>query len=214
MSAARLTARALLATRCVHLRPEEPFTLASGLLSPTYVDVRRLIGFPRERAAVLDAMADLVRDRAGALDVVAGGETAGIPFAAWLAERLELPMAYVRKKPKGYGRDARIEGPLAPRQRVLLVEDLITDGGSKLGFLDALREAGATCGHVAVVFSYGLPEAEARLRDNGAALHALAAWPEVLAAARDSGALDSRAIAEVEDYLRDPSAWRATRGRG
>ena len=207
---ARLTARALLATRSVLFRPDEPFTLASGLLSPTYVDCRRLIGFPAERAAIMDAMASRVGARA--FDVVAGGETAGIPFAAWLAERLRLPMVYVRKRPKGYGRDARIEGPLAEGQRVLLVEDLTTDGGSKLSFVDAIREAGAVCEHVAVVFSYGLPEAEARLAEHGVALQALATWREVIAEARAQGSLDSRALDEVEAYLADPSAWRATRG--
>ena len=210
MTAARLTARALLSTRSVHLRPEAPFTLASGLLSPTYVDCRRLMGFPAERAAIMDAMADAVRGLGA--EIVAGGETAGIPFAAWLAERVGLPMAYVRKKPKGYGRDARIEGPMEQGRRVLLVEDLTTDGGSKLSFVDAIREAGAVCEHAVVVFSYGLPEAEARLGEHGVALHSLCDWREVIAEARESGAIDSAALDEVEAYLADPSAWRATRG--
>ena len=89
-----------------------------------------------------------------AFDNIAGGETAGIPFAALVAERLALPMTYVRKKPKGYGRNARIEGAMTEGQRVLLVEDLTTDGGSKLSFVDAIRETGATCGHTAVIFYY------------------------------------------------------------
>ena len=106
----------------------------------------------------MDFMAVTVLREAGfeAFDVIAGGETAGIPFAALLAERLALPMAYVRKKPKGYGRNARIEGPMGEGDRVLLVEDLATDGGSKLSFVEAIRETGATCGHTAVIFSYGI----------------------------------------------------------
>ena len=139
-AASRPTARALLETRSVHFRPDDPFTLSSGLVSPTYVDCRRLIGFPAQRAAMMDAMAAMVP--ADEIDVVAGGETAGIPFAAWIAERMGLPMAYVRKTPKGHGRGARIEGPMEEGQRVLLVEDLTTDGGSKISFVDAIREAG------------------------------------------------------------------------
>ena len=207
---ARLTARALLETRSVHFRPDDPFTLASGLLSPTYVDCRRLIGFPAERAALMDAMAAMVP--AGEIDVVAGGETAGIPFAAWVAERMGLPMAYVRKRAKGYGRGARIEGPMEEGSRVLLVEDLTTDGGSKISFVDAIREAGAVCGHTAVVFSYGLSEAAERLAAHGVALHALCTWADVIAEARAMVAFDSAALDEVEAYLADPRAWRATRG--
>lgn len=212
MTAAALVARALLDTGSVHFRPDPPFVHASGLAAPTYVDCRHLIGFPRERRAIMDAFADLARERAGAIDVVAGGETAGIPFAAWLAERLDLPMAYIRKKPKGYGRAARIEGPMAEGARVLLVEDLTTDGGSKLSFVEAIREAGALCGHAAVVFSYGLPEAEARLGEAGVALHALATWDDVLAEARRGADFDSGTLDEVRAFLDDPSAWRATRG--
>lgn len=209
---AALVARALLDTRSVHFRPDPPFIHASGLAAPTYVDCRHLIGFPKERRAILDAFADLVRKRVGAIDIAAGGETAGIPFAAWLAERLDLPMAYVRKKPKGYGRGARIEGPMAEGARVLLVEDLTTDGGSKLSFVEAIREAGAICEHAAVIFSYGLPEAEARLRETGVTLHALCTWDDVLDEARRGGDFDSGVLDEVRAFLDDPSAWRATRG--
>ena len=209
MSAA-LVARALLSTRSVHFRPDDPFTLSSGLRAPTYVDCRRLIGFPRERGAIMDAMAERVAPLG--IEVVAGGETAGIPFAAWVAERLDLPMAYIRKKPKGYGKDARIEGPMAEGARVLLVEDLTTDGGSKISFVDAVREAGAVCAHTTVVFAYGLAVAGERLAAHGVALHALCAWPDVIAQARRSGAFDDATLGEVEAYLADAAAWRAARG--
>ncbi len=155
---ARLTARALLEIGAVDFRPEEPFTLASGLPSPTYIDCRKLISYPRIRSALMDFLACKTMREAGfeAFDNVAGGETAGIPFAAFIAERLALPMTYVRKKPKGYGRNARIEGAMTEGQRVLLVEDLTTDGGSKLSFVDAIRDTGATCTHTSVIFSYGI----------------------------------------------------------
>ena len=211
---ARIAARALLDVGAVAFRPEDPFTLASGLPSPTYVDCRALIGHPRLRSVLMDHMAATVMRGAGleAFDVVAGGETAGIPFGALLAERLALPMAYVRKKPKGYGRDARIEGAPVEGRRVLLVEDLTTDGGSKLSFVDAIREAGGTCGHAVVVFSYGIfPEAEQRLADHGVALHSLCTWWDVLAAARASGAFDAATLDGVEAFLRDPRGWQAAR---
>ena len=207
---ASLVARALLSTRCVHIRPEEPFTLSSGLTAPTYVDCRRLIGFPAERAAIMDAMAERVRPLGA--EIAAGGETAGIPFAAWVAERLGIPMAYVRKKPKGHGRGARIEGPMDEDRRVLLVEDLTTDGGSKLSFVDAIREAGAACEHTAVVFAYGLAAAEERLAAHGVALHALCTWADVIEEARRTGAVEPAALAEAEGYLADPDVWRRSRG--
>ena len=206
----RLTARALLETRSVHFNAAEPFTHASGLIAPTYIDCRRLIGFPAERAALMDALTGMVAGLG--IEVVAGGETAGIPFAAWIAERMGLPMAYVRKKPKGYGRNARIEGPMEPGRRVLLVEDLTTDGGSKVSFVDAIRETGAVCEHAAVVFSYGLAQAEARLAAHGVTLHALCTWAEVIAEARRTGAFDPATLGEVEAFLADPGAWRAARG--
>ena len=134
---ARLTAEALWDIQAVHFRPEDPFILASGLPSPTYIDCRKPISFPRIRSMMMDFMACTVMRNAGAeaFDNIAGGETAGIPFGALMAERMGLPMTYVRKKPKGYGRGARIEGEMHEGQRVLLVEDLTTDGGSKLSFV-------------------------------------------------------------------------------
>ncbi|MBV7378370.1 orotate phosphoribosyltransferase [Maritimibacter dapengensis] len=208
---ARLTARMLLEIGAVNFRPEDPFTLASGLPSPTYIDCRKLISYPRMRATLMDFLAVTVMRDAGfeAFDNVAGGETAGIPFAALMAERLALPMTYVRKKPKGYGRNARIEGDMTEGQRVLLVEDLTTDGGSKLSFVDAIRETGATCGHTAVIFYYGIfPETEKTLGDHGVQLHALCTWWDVLAEARAQGAFSPETLAEVETFLNDPRAWQ------
>ena len=214
---ARLSAAMLLECRAVHFNAAQPFTLASGLPSPTYIDCRRLIGFPRIRAALMDFLTTTVLRDAGfeAFDVIAGGETAGIPFAALIAERLALPMAYVRKKPKGYGRDARIEGVIEPGQRVLLVEDLTTDGGSKIGFVDAIREAGATCEHTAVIFNYGIfPETEMVLAEHGVRLHGLCTWHDVWAEARARGAFDADTLAGVRAFLDDPRGWQQAHSGG
>ncbi|WP_212525227.1 orotate phosphoribosyltransferase [Actibacterium sp. MT2.3-13A] len=214
---ARLTARMLLEIKAVHFNAAEPFTLASGLPSPTYIDCRKLISFPRIRSTLMDFMAVTVMREAGfeAFDNIAGGETAGIPFAALVAERLGLPMTYVRKKPKGYGRNARIEGAMREGERVLLVEDLTTDGGSKLSFVDAIRETGASCAHTAVIFYYGIfPETEKTLGDHGVALHYLCTWWDVLEEARASGAFDAGTLAEVESFLNAPRAWQEARTGG
>ncbi len=211
---ARLTARMLLEIRAVHFNADEPFTLASGLPSPTYIDCRKLISFPRIRSALMDFMVVTVMRDAGfeAFDNIAGGETAGIPFAALVAERMALPMTYVRKKPKGYGRNARIEGAMSEGERVLLVEDLTTDGGSKLSFVDAIRETGASCAHTAVIFYYDIfPETEKTLGDHGVTLHHLCTWWDVLAEARAQGAFDAATLGEVEAFLNDPRKWQAAR---
>ncbi|WP_135505341.1 orotate phosphoribosyltransferase [Roseovarius aestuariivivens] len=212
---ARLTARMLLEIEAVHFNAEEPFILASGLPSPTYIDCRKLISFPRIRATLMDFLTITVMRNAGfeAFDNVAGGETAGIPFAALVAERMALPMTYVRKKPKGYGRNARIEGAMTEEERVLLVEDLTTDGGSKLSFVDAIRETGATCSHTAVIFYYGIfPDTLRTLGDHGVELHYLCTWWDVLEEARAQGSFSAATLDGVESFMRDPRAWQAARG--
>jgi orotate phosphoribosyltransferase len=211
---ARLTARMLLEIEAVHLNAHAPFTLASGLPSPTYIDCRKLISFPRIRSTLMDFLAVTVMRNAGleAFDNIAGGETAGIPFAALVAERMALPMTYVRKKPKGYGRNARIEGAMSEGERVLLVEDLTTDGGSKISFVDAIRDTGASCAHTAVIFYYGIfPETEKTLGDHGVTLHHLCTWWDVLAEARAQASFDAATLDAVESFLDDPRAWQAAR---
>ncbi|MCR9089674.1 MAG: orotate phosphoribosyltransferase [Rhodobacteraceae bacterium] len=213
---ARLTARMLLEVEAVHFNAAEPFTLASGLPSPTYIDCRKLISFPRIRSTLMDFLAVTVLRDAGfeAFDNIAGGETAGIPFSALIAERLALPMTYVRKKPKGYGRNARIEGVMGEGDRVLLVEDLTTDGGSKLSFVDAIRETGASCAHTAVIFSYGIfPETEKTLGDHGVTLHSLCTWHDVLTEARAQGAFDTATLDGVAAFLADPRGWQAAHAK-
>ena len=211
---ARLSARMLLEIGAVHFNAQKPFTLASGLPSPTYIDCRRLISFPRIRSVLMDFLAVTVMREAGleAFTNIAGGETAGIPFAALVAERLALPMTYVRKKPKGYGRNARIEGVMKEGDRVLLVEDLTTDGGSKVSFVEAIRETGAACAHTAVIFYYGIfPETIEALDSHGISLHHLCTWWDVLKEARESGAFDDATLREVESFLTDPRSWQALR---
>ncbi len=168
----RTTAHILIEIGAVHFRPQDPFILTSGRASPVYIDCRKVISFPRARRKIVEMMGETVEAMIGfeSLDAVAGGETAGIPYAAWLAERLALPMLYIRKKPKGFGRGAQIEGEMAPGCRCLLVEDLATDGGSKLNFIEAIRQAEGKVADALVVFHYGIfPQSTASLAAVGVA---------------------------------------------
>jgi orotate phosphoribosyltransferase len=210
---AELTAKMFLDIKAVHFNPKEPFTLASGLSSPTYIDCRKLISYPQIRSTVMDFMACKILRNAGfdAFDNIAGGETAGIPFAALIAERLGLPMTYVRKKPKGYGKDAQIEGKLDKGQRVLLVEDLTTDGGSKLKFVEAIRKAEGICNDTAVIFYYDIfPGTLAKLSQDNINLHYLCTWKDILEAARKGNYFDIETLDQVELFLNDPINWATT----
>jgi len=205
----------LLETQAIKVDVENPFTYTSGRVGPTYVDCRKLIAFPRARGQLMDMAVSLLSQEIGleSLDVIAGGETAGIPYAAFLSERMNLPMAYVRKKPKGHGKMAQIEGDMKEGQRVLLAEDLQTDGGSKKVFVNALREAGAVCDHAFVVFHYGVFEASTKnMADLGITLHALTTWPEVLKTAADIGYFDEKTLKSVHEFLDDPVSWSIANG--
>ncbi|MHC5653027.1 orotate phosphoribosyltransferase [Stappia sp. ICDLI1TA098] len=212
---ARQTAKMLLEVKAVHFRADEPYKLTSGIASPVYIDCRKLISYPRLRSTLMDFAAAKILSDIGfeSLDGIAGGETAGIPFAAWISERLALPMQYVRKKPKGFGRDAQIEGALGEGDRVLLVEDLTTDGGSKVRFAEALRKAGAQVDHTLVLFFYDIfPETHAAMAKHGLTLHYLATWRDVLAVAREDGHFPEATLSAVESFLDAPLAWSAKHG--
>ncbi|HUA54097.1 MAG TPA: orotate phosphoribosyltransferase [Candidatus Sulfotelmatobacter sp.] len=209
------TARILLEIEAIHIRPNQPFTFTSGWASPVYVDCRKVISFPRARRAIIDMAVAKIERAIGfeALDAVAGGETAGIPYAAWIAERLGLPMLYVRKKPKGFARNAQIEGALADGARVLLVEDLASDGKSKLVFVEALRNAGAEVKDALVVFFYSVfPGGLAALDKIGVRLHALATWKAILEVADADQKFSARDLVEVRAFLDDPIKWSVAHG--
>ena len=212
---AEMTAKMLLEVEAVRFMEDKPFIFTSGWASPVYTDCRRLISFPRVRKTLIDFGAATVLRNAGfeQFDTVVGGETAGIPFAAWMADKLELPMQYVRKKPKGFGRNAQIEGHLEPGQRVLLVEDLATDGKSKLHFVKGLRDAGCEVAHTFVVFHYGIfPESTGTLAGEGVKLHALATWWDVLEIAEKEKSFGDTDLTEVRKFLERPAEWSAAHG--
>ena len=213
--AALTTARLLLEIEAIAFRPQEPYIFTSGWASPVYIDCRRIISFPRTRAKICELGVEKINRHIGyeTIETVVGGETAGIPFAAWIAERMGAPMAYVRKKPKGFGRNSLIEGDVPEGRRTLLVEDLTTDGQSKIRFCQALRDAGAIVNHTFVVFFYGVfPGAFETLARMDIALHHLCTWWEVLEVCAERPYFSDAALAEVRRFLEDPVAWSAAHG--
>ena len=212
---ADMTAKMMLEVKAVHFSEGKPFVFTSGWASPVYIDCRKLISYPRVRTTLIDfATATIVRDVGfEQFDTVAGGETAGIPYAAWIADRLSLPMQYVRKKPKGFGRGAQIEGHIEEGARTLLVEDLTTDGRSKVNFCKALRDAGAVVDHVFVMFYYDIfPESKKILAEISVKLLHLATWWDVLRVVKQGGYFEPKVIDEVEKFLNAPAKWSAEHG--
>ena len=212
---ARQAARLLLEVSAISVNTEKPFIFTSGWASPVYTDMRKIISYPRLRRTLTEYAAETIIAEIGceSLDVIAGGETAGIPFAAWLADRLMLPMQYIRKKPKGFGRQAQIEGNVIDNARALLVEDLATDGRSKVNFCEALRNAGQRCDHAFVFFFYDIfPQARELMNEIGVNLHYLVTWWDVLDVAKTEAYFPPSVLSEVEKFLHAPAAWSAAHG--
>jgi orotate phosphoribosyltransferase len=204
-------AELLLQVGAIHVSLQQPFILAAGWASPVYVDCRLLIGAPEVRRTVTELAAATIASRfpAGAFDSIAGAETAGIPFATLLAQEMDLPLRYVRKRPLGIGRHAQVEGGSVEGLRVLLIDDLTTDASSKLAFARGLRSAGALIGHVLTIFyNDAFPGAVERLKEADLALHWLAGWGDVLR----SGHLPAADRSAIEHFLTDPVAWSARHG--
>ncbi len=206
---AQTVARALLDSDAFLLRPARPFRLTSGLLAPFYINCRRLLSHAEARSRVAEAQAAAIRGAfdLGEIDMVAGGVTAGVPFATLVADRLALPLVYVRSEPKGHGTGSQIEGGDVAGKRVLLVEDLITTATSILKFANALRGAGATVRDVSVIFSRITEAALPALAEAGLSLAVLCDLETLLALAQADGLADDRALADVRGFLADPKAW-------
>jgi orotate phosphoribosyltransferase len=208
---ARRASEILISIKAIGCNLEKPFKLTSGWASPVYVDCRKVITFVAERREIIRLMAEAVSKES--FDVVAGGETAGISYGAWMAEALSLPYIYVRKKPKEVGKTQQIEGELKPGQKVLLVEDLATDGASKVNFLNALRAGGGVCGHSIVVFYYGIfPKAPEIIKSAGITLHALTTWRHMIDAAEALQYFTPPQIKGIREFLENPEAWSKAHG--
>ena len=213
--AGKTIAKVLLDTKAVNFRPENPYKLTAGWHSPVYIDCRWLISFPWARKVITLLASEEIEENVGInnLDCIAGGETAGIPYASWISDTLDKPMIYVRKKPKGFGRMAQIEGQLEEGSRVILIEDLATDGGSKISFINAIREAGAICNETFVVFFYGVFQGSDKLlKDAGINLTYLCSWADVISVTEEKGYFDKNKVQEVKNFLENPIEWSKING--
>lgn len=200
-------AAALLEIQAVKFQPTAPFTWASGILSPIYTDNRKTIGFPAVRRLIANGLAALIKEKYPSVEVIGGVATAGIPHAAWVADVLDLPMIYVRSKPKDHGAGQQIEGQLNPGQKVVLIDDLISTGGSVLGAVKATRAAGAEVLGVSAIFSYELAAAD----ENFAAAHtpfsALTGYTKMLSVAEATGYIQADELSLLQQWRQDPQNW-------
>lgn len=184
-------AQQLLSIGAVELRPNDPFTWASGVKSPIYCDNRLTMSYPDVRKAIADGLVETIRREYPDVQVVAGTATAGIPHAAWVAERLELPMVYVRSKAKDHGQSNLIEGKVDPGKKVVVVEDLISKGGSVLQAAQALKDAGFEVLGIVAIFTYGLPQAARAIHEAGFQFHTLTDFPSLVEQAEQTGAINA-----------------------
>ncbi|ALS76832.1 Orotate phosphoribosyltransferase [Planococcus rifietoensis] len=193
-------AQQLLSIGAVELRPNDPFTWASGVKSPIYCDNRLTMSYPTVRNAIADGLAETIRREYPDAQVIAGTATAGIPHAAWVAERLDLPMVYVRSKPKGHGQSNLIEGKIEPGQKAVVIEDLISKGGSVLQAAQALQDAGFEVAGIAAIFTYGLPQAQQAIEEAGFTFHTLTDFPALVEQARESGAIAAEDLPMLSEW--------------
>ena len=211
MSISETVARELLRIGAVTLRPSDPFTWASGRLSPVYTDNRLTLSHPAVRDRIADGFAD-VAGGVAEVQAVSGTATAGIAHGALLADRLGLPFSYVRSSAKGHGKENRIEGRVEEGQRVVLVEDLVSTGGSVLSAAEALAAAGATVVAALAVFTYGFEDADRAFDGAGLSLHTLTDFETLARVAREDGALSDADLDALAAWRRDPAAWSRERG--
>lgn len=210
MDTAREIAKQLLKIRAVFLRPGEPFTWASGIKSPIYCDNRLILTAPEARNIVEQAIADTVKERYPEAQVLMGTSTAGIAHAAIAAHILGMPMGYVRGSAKDHGRNNRIEGRLEKGEKVVVIEDLISTGGSCIEVVEALREAGAEVLGVVSIFTYGMKKGLERLEGAGVTNHSLSNFDTLVEVAAEEGYVEPADVARLRKFMANPSdeSWR------
>ena len=188
---------------------ENHFTLTSGLKSPVYVDCRKIISFLDEREFIMNEALNYFEKNKIKFDLVAGGETAGIPYAAIISEKIKKPMVYIRKKPKGFGQNQQIEGHFKEKEKAILIEDLATDGGSKVVFVEAMRKAGLIVNDIFVIFYYDIFNLEnsvlSKLNVN---IHSLCTWKDILSVIEKKNIYKENDIKNLKKFLSNPDDWR------
>ena len=203
----REIAERLLSIEAVALQPKNPFTWASGLRSPIYCDNRLTLSFPEVRKEIAAGLKTIIDEKFPEVDVIAGTATAGIPHAAWVSDLLDLPMCYVRSKPKGHGKTSQIEGKISKGQKVVVVEDLISTGGSVITAVEALRAEGCEVLGVVAIFTYQLTKGEEMLKSANISAYSLTDYPTLLEVASEKGYIKKEDIETLKSWRKDPAEW-------
>lgn len=203
----REIAAALLEIEAVSLQPETPFTWSSGLKSPIYCDNRLTLSYPDVRRKVAEGLKNLIVEHFPDADVIAGTATAGIPHAAWVSELLNLPMSYVRSKAKGHGKGNQIEGRVTKGQKIVVVEDLISTGGSVIEAVQALREAGCEVLGVVAIFTYELEKGDQQLKAAGISAYSLTDFTTLSNLAEEKGLISKGNLESLSEWRKSPSEW-------
>ena len=204
MTYSQRVAKALLDIHAVTLNPDQPFTWASGLKSPIYTDNRLTISYPEVRQAIFNGMVEQIKLHFSEADVIAGTATAGIPHAAWVAQNMELPMIYVRTKPKDHGQGKQIEGILKEGQKVVVIDDLISTGGSVLNAVRAVNNAGGKVIGVVSVFTYDLPAAEQNFMANGLKYYSVTDYMTLIKVAKENNQISADHLKSLQEWRKDP----------
>jgi len=185
------------------------FTLTSGLKSPVYVDCRRIISFVEERDFIMGEAINYFQKNNLQFDLIAGGETAGIPYAAIISEKTKKPMLYIRKKPKGFGKNQQIEGEFKEKENAILIEDLATDGGSKVIFVEAMRKAGLNVKDIFVIFYYDIFNFEGSVLSKlDINIHSLCTWKDIITVLEQKNLYNQNDINNLKQFLSNPDDWR------
>jgi len=189
---------------------DEHFILTSGLKSPVYVDCRKIISFIDEREFIMNEAVRYLKKNNIEFDLVAGGETAGIPYAAFISEKIKKPMLYVRKKSKGFGKNQQIEGVYKENQKVILIEDLATDGGSKVIFVEAMRKSSLIVKDIFVIFYYDVFNIEESILSKlDVNIHSLCTWKDIITVMEKRNLFNNNDIDNLKNFLSDPDEWRS-----
>ena len=205
-----IIAEKLIDIKSVQFSFNNHFTLTSGLKSPVYVDCRKIISFVEERTLIMDTAIKYINENKLEFDLVAGGETAGIPYAAFISEKIKKPMIYIRKQPKGFGKNQQIEGSYNKNQKAILIEDLATDGGSKIIFVEAMRKAGLVVKDIFVIFYYDIFNfEESALSKLNVNIHSLCTWKDIISVLEKRNTFNQTDIENLKEFLSRPDDWRA-----
>lgn len=208
MNISEQVAKILLELDAITLNPKKPWKFASGILSPVYTDCRVLMAYPDKRKAIRDFYIEAIKNSGVLFDVVAGTATAGIPHAAWIADKLNLPMVYVRGKAKDHGKENLMEGIIKKGQKAIVIEDLVSTGESAISSVKAVREAGGEISYVFSIITYGMQKAEDSFKENNLKLISLTTFQDVVKQAQKMGYISNKEIQIILDWTKNPTAWK------